>query len=280
MKLKLATRGSRLALIQANIVKKELEKHGAKVELIIVSTKGDRDQKSPINAIGGRGLFVKEIETYLLDGRADIAVHSGKDLPYELAEGLVIAGTPKAADSEDLLIVRRGVSKIEVIGTGSPRRIAECKKFYPDARYESIRGNVDTRLGKLRDGQYDAIILAKAGLDRLGADLSEFDVVAFNVNEFIPSACQGIIAVECRVSDTQATKLLADISDTEAKRRFEAERYMFSLLKADCSVPLGVHCEIKDEIYAISAMLNNRKIIKSGMDYKKLCNEIKSELFR
>lgn len=278
MKLKLATRGSRLALIQANIVKTALEKNGATVELIIASTKGDRDQKSPINAIGGRGLFVKEIEQYLLDGRADIAVHSGKDLPYELENGLMIAGTPTAADSRDLLIIRKGIPEIKLIGTGSPRRKTECKRFYPDANYESIRGNVDTRLNKLRDGEYDAIILAKAGLDRLGADLSDFDVVSFDVNEFIPSACQGIIAVECRTGDSDIVAMLNRISDEKTKRRFEAERYMFSILKADCSVPLGVHCEILGDEYTVAAMYKNKKITKSGTDYIKLCNEIKSEL--
>ncbi len=280
MKLKLATRGSKLALIQANIVKTALEKNGAQVELIIVSTKGDRDQKSPINSIGGRGLFVKEIEQYLLDGRADIAVHSGKDLPYELESGLMIAGTPKAVDSRDLLIIRKGITEIKLIGTGSPRRIAECKRFYPDAEYESIRGNVDTRLSKLRSGEYDAIILAKAGLDRLSADLSDFDVVPFDVNEFIPSACQGIIAVECRVDDTETAALLHSISDKETERRFKAERYMFSLLKADCSVPLGVHCEIIGDEYTVAAMYQNKKMTKSGTDYITLCNEIKSELLR
>ncbi|MGN0555582.1 MAG: hydroxymethylbilane synthase, partial [Candidatus Fimenecus sp.] len=174
-KIILATRGSKLALVQANQIKNALEQQGANVELLTVSTKGDKDQVSPINQIGGRGLFVTEIEKYISDGRADIAVHSGKDLPYRLSDGLTVAGTPKAADARDCLLTRKGEAPAEnaVIGTGSPRRIAECKKYYPNARYESIRGNVDTRLQKLRDGFYDGILLAKAGLDRLGADLSD-----------------------------------------------------------------------------------------------------------
>ena len=278
MRIKLATRGSRLALIQSDIVKSELEKLGAEIELVMVSTKGDRYQTSPINAIGGRGLFVKEIERYLLDGRADIAVHSGKDLPYELEKGLVISGTPKSADSRDMLIIRKGLNGIKVIGTGSPRRITECKKIYPDARYVNIRGNVDTRLNKLRNGEYDAIILAKAGLDRIGAALDDFDTRLFETDEFIPSACQGIIAVETREADTNIISLLHQISDEQTKKRFEAERYMFSLLKADCSVPLGVHSIIDADEIKITAMMNGKKITKQGIDYKELCRKIKSEL--
>lgn len=278
MKIKLATRGSKLALIQSGIVIAELEKYGVETTTVIVSTKGDRDQTSPVNAIGGRGLFVKEIEQYLLDGRADIAVHSGKDLPYELEQGLVIAGTPKAADSRDLLIIRKNVESIRKIGTGSPRRIAECKKYYPDANYENIRGNVDTRLNKLKSGEYDAVILAKAGLDRLGADLSEFEVKTFSCEQFTPSACQGIIAVECRQNDAEIITLLNKISDKETQLRFEAERYMFSLLKADCSVPLGVHSEIIEDNIRITALLNGKTVTKQGTDYKELCRKIKEEL--
>lgn len=282
-KIILATRGSRLALVQANMIKNALEEKKAEVSLLQVSTKGDKDQISPINQIGGRGLFVKEIEKYILSGKADIAVHSGKDLPYQLMNGLKIAGVPKAADPRDCLIIRKSEDLKEnaVIGTGSARRIAECRKFYPNAEYKSIRGNVDTRLNKLRNGLYDAIILAKAGLDRLGADLSDFDIKVFEPEEFLPSSCQGIIGVECRENDSETAKLLRSISDEKSAKRFEAERYMLSLLQADCTMPVGVYSELNGNELKITALFNKKKASKTGIyrDYKKLCNEIKDEIY-
>lgn len=282
-KITLATRGSKLALVQANMIKNTLEEKGVKVNLIEVSTKGDIDQTSPINQIGGRGLFVTGIEKYLLDGRANIAVHSGKDLPYKLMDGLTIAGVPKAADSRDCLLTCKN-KKLEanaLIGTGSPRRIIECRKFYPNAKYESIRGNVDTRLDKLRSGLYDAIILAKAGLDRLNADLSDFDVRIFEPDEFIPSACQGIMAVECRENDKDIINLLHSISDEISSKRFEVERYMLGLMQADCSVALGVHTQLNGDLINITALYNSKKASRTGLfaDYKILCSKIKEEIY-
>ena len=191
-KLVIATRGSRLALIQSNIVAEKLDHLGIKTELLIIKTKGDIDQTSPLQKIGGDGLFVRAIEQALLDGRADIAVHSAKDLPYKLADGLTIGCTPDAADPRDVLITREQVpSDIScwrnndpaidpqqpkmlppVIGTDSPRRQAEFLRHCPDAVMKPLRGNVPTRLDKLRSGEYDGIILAKAGLDGIAyADL-------------------------------------------------------------------------------------------------------------
>lgn len=259
-KLVLATRGSKLALVQANMVKDMLEKLGAPVELHIVKTKGDKDQTSPLREIGGKGLFVKDIELALLSGEADLAVHSGKDLPYQLAQGMTIGANPKAADPRDCLITRKGSVLPEdgVIGTGSPRRVTECKQFYPDARYKEIRGNVDTRLRKLSQGEYDAIFLAKAGIDRLGLDLSDFDVHIFDAAEFIPAACQGILAVECRKADTEVVELLGKISDRDSEIRFEAERQVFCALEADCSVAVGVHAVPADRDITVHAMLNGK----------------------
>lgn len=279
----LATRGSKLALVQANMIKNAIEEKGVKVNILEISTKGDKDQASPINQIGGRGLFVTEIEKYILDARADIAVHSSKDLPYKLMEGLTVAGVPKAADERDCLLTRKGVplKSNSVIGTGSPRRIAECKKFYPNARYESIRGNVDTRLNKLRGGLYDGIILAKAGLDRLQADLSDFDVRIFEADEFIPSACQGIIAVECREADIEIVSLLKSISDEKSSNRFKIERYMLGLMQADCSVALGANAKINGNSLTVTALFNGKKAEQTGCltDYKILCNRLKEEIY-
>lgn len=248
-KIVLATRGSALALAQSKMVAEALEKLGVKIELKVVKTGGDKDAASPLRVIGGNGLFVKEIEKTLLDRDADIAVHSGKDLPYQLAEGLVIGATPKSADARDCLIFRKGYMNKEklVIGTGSPRREKQCKKYYPDAEYREIRGNIDTRLRKCKNGEYDAIFLAKAGIDRLGIDLSEFDVRIFAVEEIIPAACQGILAIECRQNDEEIITLLEKISDQTTQLRFELERKFFCDNRVDCSIAVGVHAQVMSE---------------------------------
>lgn len=283
---KLATRGSKLALSQAGLVAGALEALGETVETVIVSTKGDRDRTSPLTAIGGQGLFVREVEQCLLDGSADLAVHSGKDLPYELAEGLVIGGVPKAASAGDLLIARKYVP-VRVVGTGSPRRIAEGKTVCPEADFEPIRGNVDTRLQKLRDGQYDAILLAKAGLERLTAEdgrpllehvLAEFDCREFTPEQFLPAPCQGILAAECRAEDTELRALLEQISDPPTRKRFDAERALFSRLEADCSVALGVYCRLSGNEYELSALYHETKTTKRGTDLSVLCDTIVQEL--
>lgn len=282
-KLVLAARGSRLSRIQADSVKNLLAEKGVSVTILEVCTRGDRDETSPLVQIGGQGLFVSEIERCLLEGKADIAVHSGKDLPYRLKDGLIAAGVPKAADPRDCLLFRKGESwkSDGVIGTGSPRRVVECKKFYPDARYESIRGNVDTRLEKLKNGLYDGILLAKAGLDRLQADLSDFQVRIFEPSECIPSACQGILCAECRQCDTEIRDLLREISDPPSFRRFEAERYMLNLMRADCTVPLGVYSELLGEDIKITAMLDGKKSTQRGpfAQYPFLCEKIRDELY-
>ncbi|MDD6400952.1 MAG: hydroxymethylbilane synthase [Lachnospiraceae bacterium] len=269
-KIILATRGSALALAQSNIVASELEALGATVELKIVKTGGDKDTKSPLRIIGGNGLFVKEIEKKLLTKEADIAVHSGKDLPYNLAEGLMIGATPKAADSRDCLIFKKGCMDKDnlVIGTGSPRREKQCKKFYPNAIYKEIRGNIDTRLRKCKEGEYDAIFLAKAGIDRLGLDLSDFDVKTFDVCDIVPAACQGILAVECRNDDKEIIELLDKISDTKTRFRFELERKFFCDNQVDCSMAVGAYAEIYDEKYDLYTLLEDnydKKCLKKGL---------------
>jgi len=283
-KLVLATRGSKLALVQANMVKAMLEDLGAEIELHIIKTKGDKDQSSPLWEIGGKGLFVKEIELALLTGEADFAVHSGKDLPYLLAEGMTIGANPKCADPRDCLITRKGSVLPEdgIIGTGSPRRVAECKRIYPNAQYREIRGNVDTRLRKLKEGEYDAIFLARAGMDRLGLDLSDFEVRVFEPEEIIPAACQGILGVECRADDREVVELLAKISDRDSELRFATERKVFCALEADCSVAVAVHVIPKGEEISIYAMYEGKRF--SGTcrteQLDELTDEIKGKLMQ
>lgn len=281
-KLILVTRGSRLALAQADAVQAQLEKLGVTVEQKIVKTKGDRDRTSPLREIGGKGLFVKEIELQLQSGQADLAVHSGKDLPYVLTEGMTIAANPKAADARDCLVFckNRELPGKPVIGTGSPRRIAACRRFYPDADFKEIRGNIDTRIRKLVEGEYDAIVLAKAGIDRLGISMDDLELRVFEAEEFIPAACQGILAVECRSTDEEVVSLLQQISDPEAKLRFELERKIFCGLQADCSMAVGVHAEVLGDEVRLMAMYNRKKYSCSGKleDAERLLEEIRKEL--
>ncbi|MDD6569293.1 MAG: hydroxymethylbilane synthase, partial [Acidaminococcus sp.] len=202
-KLIIATRGSKLALAQTEIVQALLQREQVETEIHTITTAGDRDRIHALVKIGGRGVFVREIERELLSGEADLAVHSAKDLPYELAPGLVIAGTPKAADPRDALVSLKGkeLTGSFVIGTGSPRRIAEVRPLFPQAVFRDIRGNVTTRLHKLERGEYDAIVLAMAGLERMDVDASAYDIRPFDVEQVMPAGCQGIIAVECRSRD-------------------------------------------------------------------------------
>jgi len=276
--LRLATRAGKLALVQANHVKDLLAEQGVEAEIIKVSTKGDQDRKSSLRAIGGDGLFVRGIEQVLLAGEADIAVHSSKDLPYELADGLVIAGVPKAAAAEDLLLIPkdkplesvRAAGRTPVIGTGSARRRHYYAKLDPDVTFAEIRGNITTRVEKLQRGDYDAIILARAGLDRIHFDLSDFEVRHFTAAEMVPSCCQGILAVECREADTEIREVLAKISDEKTRQRFDIERRLFRGMQADCSVAAAVHAQIEeagpsgDAALTLYALLGEAESLRKG----------------
>ena len=281
-KLVIATRGSKLALAQVYQVQNELDKLNVDTEILIVHTKGDKDRKSSLKDIGGDGLFVREIEKKLLTGEADIAVHSGKDLPYNLAEGLIIAGVPEAVDFRDCLISRKGESELKVIGTGSPRRILEYRRMNADAEFKEIRGNITTRLGKLDEGGYDAVILARAGLQRLDMDLSEYNVRDFSTTEMMPAGCQGIIAVECREEDTDTVKAIRRITHKHSWKRFNAERQLFKMMEADCSMAVGIHSEIHGDELVLSAMFEGERSEKKGsyLNSDELCASIKKEIFR
>lgn len=254
----IATRGSALALAQTGIVKKKLEELGMTVVVECVKTSGDRDRKSALSRIGGRGVFVKDVEQRLLDYDADIAVHSGKDLPSELSDGLMIAATPDAGSDRDMLL--SVAEKPKRIGTGSLRRICQLKKLYPDAEFVSIRGNIDSRLKKLRDREVDAIVVAEAGIDRLGADISDLRQRTFYDSECIPAATQGIIAVECRKKDESDNALLLGcINDPEVFLRFTAERAVIRGLGADCTAPAAARCYIYGDRYEMPAMYEGRR---------------------
>ena len=260
----IAGRGSRLAMAQNELVKKLLEKQGYRVRILTVSTQGDRDRKSSVTALGGNGPFVRDVEKALLLGEADIAVHCVKDLPYEMAPGLCIAGMPDAADPRDCLILRKGAGKpvlaaadtSEVvvtgkkltIGTGSPRRTSQLRalgeQWGAEFAFKDIRGNITTRLEKLRRGEYDGIVLAKAGLDRIEADLRDFDVRVLEADEMIPAVGQGMLACECRESDTEMRTLLDRITPPENYLRYEIERGVFCRFRCDCRSAVGIHARV------------------------------------
>lgn len=279
----IASRGSRLSMAQVDIVDTALKKCGVRSQRLVISTKGDINTSSALKEIGGNGLFVREIEEALSDGRADIAVHSAKDLPYQLADGMTIGAVVKAASPSDLLVIKLGhEDSLHVIGTGSARRKAAVMRLYPDAVVKNIRGNVETRLKKLSSEDYDAVVLARAGVDRLGIDLSGYTVKEFSPDDMIPACGQGIVAVECRSDDSYVLKVLEKINDAETGRRFAVERYLFELMKADCSLAVGVHAVICGDDLRVYGLFEGRTCVKSGRysDYRTLCRQIADEIYR
>lgn len=283
-KLIIATRGSKLALAQTEIVRRLLAREQVETEVHTITTAGDRDRIHALVKIGGRGVFVREIERELLSGEADLAVHSAKDLPYELAPGLVIAGTPQAADPRDALVTLKGKALTGhfVIGTGSPRRIAEIRPLFPEAEFRDIRGNVTTRLHKLDRGEYDAIVLAMAGLERMDVDTAAYAIRPFEVESVMPAGCQGIIAVECRSRDSELIALLQKLSHRATWRRFTLERELFCSMKVDCAMPVGIHASFprKGEI-RLGAMVDGRKAFRQGKaeNHALLAASLKEELY-
>lgn len=236
--LKLATRGSALAVAQSTIVAKDVERlTGLKVELVLIKTKGDMITDRPLELVGGKGLFTKEIEVALQRGDADFAVHSMKDLPAEMPEGLVIGAVPLRADPRDVLIggILANLTAGTVIGTGSARRRMQLRAVRPDLEFRDIRGNVDTRINKQRSGEFGAIMLAAAGLARLGrtADADEF----VDVETVIPAPGQGALALQCREQDAEVRQILGGLHDFATGVCVEAERAFLKGVGGGCSVP-------------------------------------------
>ncbi|MGN1456743.1 MAG: hydroxymethylbilane synthase, partial [Acutalibacteraceae bacterium] len=219
-------------------------------EIVPIVTTGDKILDKPLTQIGGKGVFVSEIERALISGKIDIAVHSAKDLPIYLENGLEISGVLKRGDYRDVLVMLSGKEITNtsgfIVGTGSVRRIRNMRNIYPDVKFKDIRGNIDTRLKKLQNGEYDAVILAAAGLKRLGLfENPEYNIKAFDYNDFLPSACQGIIAVESRKNDF-VTPFINAINDKETFLSFETEQNVLRLLNADCTMPIGAYSYIEN----------------------------------
>jgi hydroxymethylbilane synthase len=250
--LRLATRGSALALAQSRQVAGAIEKAhpGLHIHLVTVTTTGDRVQDRPLHDIGGKGLFTKEVEQALLRGEADFAVHSMKDVPVtmplvpEAAERLVITAVPPRQDVRDVFVSHQARSLAELpvnatVGTTSPRRAAQVLRVRPDLRIVPLRGNVDSRLEKLAAGAIGACLLAAAGLGRLGRFDPAF-MHPLDPTDFIPAAGQGALALQCREDDVRVRRILAAVDDVATQSAVDVEREVVRLLEGDCTSPIGV----------------------------------------
>jgi hydroxymethylbilane synthase len=270
-KIIIATRKSELALWQANHVAGLLrELYPEKtVELLPMVTKGDIILDKPLAKIGGKGLFLKELEKALLNEEADIAVHSMKDVPVEQVPGLVVDVMLSRANPYDALLSREGQKFSELpaaacVGTSSLRRQCQLRAARPDLVVRDLRGNVNTRIRKLQEGQYDAIILACAGLERLGLDHLITEILA--VPEWLPAATQGTIGIQCRTDDADVIRLIEPLKDADAVLRTRVERAVATALQGSCQVPLAVFANLEDEMLGIQALVgmpDGSRLLKS-----------------
>lgn len=256
MKLTIATRESRLALWQAEHVKALLEQQGHEVTLLGMTTKGDQILDRSLSKVGGKGLFVKELEVAIEEGRADLAVHSLKDVPMDLPEGFVLACVMEREDPRDAFVSNRYASLTDlpqgaVVGTSSLRRVALLRALRPDLLIEPLRGNLDTRLRKLDDGQYDAIVLAAAGLKRLG--LSARIRAVFEPAQMLPAAGQGALGIEIRTDRTDVQQALAPLVHQATWLRVAAERAVSRAMGGSCSMPLAAYATLTGEQLQIDA---------------------------
>lgn len=271
--IRLGTRGSPLALRQAALVADRIRGQAPDraVEIVPMKTSGDRLAQVSLGEFGGKGLFVKELEEALLAGRVDIAVHSLKDMPAELPEGLCLAAFPPRDDPRDVLVTRAGGGIADVpdgatVGTSSLRRRVLLLSVRPDLRIEAIRGNVDTRLAKLSAGTWDAIVVAAAGLARLG--LTPANARPLAPAEFVPAVGQGILAIEARSADREVRALLAAVDDPATRAQADAERAFLRRLGASCHTPVAAHAQLVNGELSLDgfvATLDARRVLRGRM---------------
>lgn len=260
MKLVVGTRGSNLALVQTNWVVGQLKKEnpGVEFEVKIIKTKGDLIKDLPLDKIGDKGLFVKEIEKSLLDGEIDMAVHSMKDMPSYLPEGLKFAHSPKREDPRDALIFKEGYKSLDDlpqgarIGTGSKRRKYQLLKHRPDLEIVPIRGNIETRIKKIETEKLDGVVLAASGLRRAGLD----DKIDYYIptDIMLPAPAQGILALEIREDDKETEKIIDSIKDDITKIQIDAERGFLIGVNGSCHIPMGAYCEIEGEKITLTGL--------------------------
>ncbi|WP_158825121.1 hydroxymethylbilane synthase [Mucilaginibacter lacusdianchii] len=259
-KIIIGTRGSELALWQANFVKDSLADIGISAELKIIKTQGDRILNLSLDKLEGKGFFTKELEEELIAGKIDLAVHSHKDLPTEHPPGLIIAAVSEREDPAELLLILKDCvdvrQKLSVkfggtVGTSSNRRKAQLLALRPDLEMDDLRGNVPTRIGKLRSENYDAIMLAKAGVKRLGIDLSEFHVEELKPTEFVPAPAQGALAIQIRENDKDLYTILQQLHHPEVAEALSIERQVLKMFGGGCHMPLGCYCTKQDDTYHV-----------------------------
>jgi hydroxymethylbilane synthase len=245
MKLRIGTRRSRLALAQAQEIVALLARLGVRSELVPMVTSGDRGVSPIGSAAGVKGLFVAEIVRSLQDGEIDLAVHSAKDLPAVDPEGVVIVAVPERADPFDVLVTRDGsIEAGAVVGTSSLRRTAQLRRSRPELEIVDVRGNVDTRLAKLERGDVDGLVLAAAGLDRLG--VGSDNAAPFQLDEMVPAPGQGALAIQAREADEATIEVAAQLNRPRSRAAFEAERALVRAMGGDCSLPLGAYAQHRD----------------------------------
>lgn len=255
----IGSRGSDLALWQAHHVKDRLTELGHTVTINIIKTQGDKIQHLSFDKLEGKGFFTKEIEAALLDGSIDLAVHSHKDLETTPPEDLVIGAVSDRANPADLLLIRKAstdssrkwnLKEGAIVGTSSARRKSQMLAYRSDVVLKDLRGNVPTRINKLREEQYDAILLAKAGVDRLELDLSEFEVVVLDPTEFVPAPAQGVLGLQIRRNDNRMADILQHLNNKEVQLRISLERKVLNLMDGGCQLPLGVYCDENNTLFA------------------------------
>jgi hydroxymethylbilane synthase len=256
-RLRVATRGSALARWQADHVAVLAQKAepGLEVDTVVVETSGDRRRDVPIWELGGKGVFVKEVQAAVLEGRADVAVHSAKDLPSLTPDGLVIGAVPERADVRDALVgsILADLAPGATVASGSLRRRAQLAHARPDLRFEGLRGNIATRLARVDQADVDAVVMAAAALDRLG--LSERIAERLDPDAMLPQVGQGALAVECRADDTDTRCLLDRIEHTPSRRAVDAERGFLAELGGDCSVPAAAHATLAGDRLRVRALV-------------------------
>ena len=258
MRLRLGTRRSKLALWQANYVKEKLEERGHSVELVLITTSGDKILDVPLAKVGGKGLFVKEIEEGLLKGDIDLAVHSLKDVPMVLPKGLTLGAITQREEPYDVLISRDGFTLETLpsgsrVGTSSLRRMVQIKRKRPDLVVENLRGNVDTRIRKLDDGLYDAIVLAYAGVKRMGFEGRISQVLT----DFIPAVGQGSLAIEVREKDEDVLDAISFLDHRESRICAICERSFLRALEGGCQVPIGARAVVEGESLHVKGFVSN-----------------------
>ncbi len=289
----IGSRGSDLALWQAKYLQTEIARLNLKSELSIIKTQGDKIQHLSLEKLEGKGFFTKEIEDALLNKAIDLAVHSHKDLPTEITPGLVIGGVSYREDPSELILIRKEcvdelkefhLKQNALVGTSASRRNVQVKFFRPDIICEDIRGNVPTRIEKLRKGEFDAIILAFAGVNRLELNIDDLHVVKVPVQKLIPAPSQGVLAFQCRKDDIEMIKILEKINNAEVAEIISVERKVMNLFQGGCHMPLGVFCKKENgkfEVWAAQADEKNgklRRLYKKESSTDKLSEKIFNSL--